>query len=145
MKETLSLNPEVETLMVGKRALRPVEILPLSMADMKRFGTALDATVRTFLGMHTDVEGVTVADTVPFVKALIAGELGRMLALATGEEDAGVLAGTTENPLLEEMTVAQTLEAAEIVFRQNFSVTGKKFETLVPGLQKLLMSLSKRP
>lgn len=139
-----ALNPDIKTLMVGKKTRKRVEIVPLSIADLKRMGLAIDATVQTFFGEHPDVAGLSLTETVPFIKAMIAGELGRMLALATGEEDPEILSGIKENPLLEELTSSQLMEVAEIVYSQNFAVTGKKLEALVPGLMKL-MSQWKQP
>lgn len=144
-QETGVLNPDLETIMVGRRSLHPVEFTPLSIADMKRLSATIDATIQTFFGSHPDLSEVTSMEALPFIKALIGSELGRILALAIGEEDVTILSGAKEYPLLDEMTMEQLMNAAELIYKQNFEVVGKKFVTLLPKFQSLLTSLSTQP
>jgi predicted glycosyltransferase involved in capsule biosynthesis len=66
--------------------------------------------------------------------------IGRVIAIATGEEDESIRSGAKENPLLSKITNAQAAEIIDIICRENYMVAGKKFKSLIAEMKQTFLS-----
>jgi len=149
---TDKLNPQRKKVEIGKRELRMIEILPISIADQFKLSDLINAGVQAFSNLKGNSDD----------KAFIASILGILQKNISWVLDLVVkdtkeaLGGNTaflsrfcvwrkRKSILEDITNEQAFEIAQIIYEMNYAVLLKKVEDLLeknPVIQELLSGRS---
>ena len=118
------INPTIQNVTIGKRKLREIEILPLSMADQLEFIESIAGTVSDFFALK-DSENIKF---VLLIKKALSENLGKVLKLITDEP---------VDSVMKDITNPQTVILFEVVYAMNFEI----FEKKGTGLLKKAMTI----
>lgn len=128
----LRLNPNIKTVNVGTRKLRPVTIYPLSLTDQQGIiETVIDA-VATFTERRLAGELVQTTEMVRFAVDVLKENINKIIAFVTDPEEA---------PKPEEMTNAQLVEIINVIYTENFEGPAKNASSLISGVTDMFRSM----
>ena len=138
------LNPQIQTIEIGVRSLRAVEIFPLSLSDQTKTARILAKAFQEVMGRLSSFEEskedgdgnlVSIAaqlsdiDVVEFIASAIQDNLEIILKLVVDEN---------ETISMDELTNEQFYELAEIVYVVNYEVASKNFVTLLKRVRGIV-------
>jgi hypothetical protein len=112
-EEEQLLNPEIKETKIGKKKLRTLEIIPLSLGDQTKM---IELVSESFIHFY-EAKGGSEVDFALLLKAEIKKNLASILSLITDEDG---------DKLLDEITNSQVIDIVELVFDMNFAVLEKK-------------------
>lgn len=128
------LNPQITSASIGVRSLRKINVYPLSVGDQLSFTNMIKEGFVAISDAEDDVEMAGVVIT------LIEQNIPLIIDYITDEEE-------DQESLLKDITNAQAVEIAEIVYEQNYASLIKKvkglFEKITMEAEQI--SASKRP
>jgi len=127
-------------MMIGIKELEPITLYPFSIKDQGDADQTIRDAVTQYLQSTSDQEDLGLAN---FIVQTIKDNIGRVIAIATGDEDESIRSGASQNPMMGKITNAQAVDIADIIFRENYLVPGGKFKGLVKEIK--LMFSSKKP
>lgn len=122
------INPQIRTVNIGVKELRPIKIYPLSMSDQMKMVDLVKDSFQVLID-YTQNEGtsdVAVAET--FI-SLVKENLPSLLKYVTDEEIS-----------LDELTNFQFTEIVGHVYKDNFEDASKNVKSLVERLSKMFKS-----
>lgn len=123
-EEMTQLNPEARTFTIGKRALKPVTVYPLSMGDQIKFiGTIAEVMAALF----KDGQNLADVDFLNFAKKVIEDNLEKVIMMVTD----------LETGALDDITNSQGLELIDLIFEMNYGLNEKKVRSLLEKATKL--------
>ena len=112
-EEEQLLNPDIRVTRIGKKKLRKLEILPLSLADQTKLVSAVS---ESFIAFY-EAKDKSQVDFALVLKNEIERNLTKILSLATEEEG---------EKIIEEVTNVQLLDIIDLLFEMNFAILEKK-------------------
>jgi len=117
------LNPQIQSLEIGVKALRTVTLYPLSMADQFKLSEIVTEAVERY----DDAENVSEVEIFKIIMLAIQENLIIILDLITEEG---------ESISLNELTNTQFAEICEIIYDVNFDSATGKFKSLFNKTKK---------
>ena len=124
-----NLNPDIRMLNVGKKALKEVEILPLSVRDQVK-------ATKIIVGFIQDVATDDALETMQNIDAM--GSI--MKALETNIDDILDMVTEEGNKLADDLTNNQLAELANHIFEVNYDGMIKNFKDLFGKVKEALPS-----
>ena len=131
---TEMLNPEIMSVMIGRRDLRELKLYPLSLADEKKLAKMLKDTTGKFLGQDDQ----SPLSLISFATEAISDNLPKILALVALDEK-------RMDGILKEITNAQLARISAAIYEANFGVIPKNLGSLKEMMKGMFPSLSERP
>lgn len=122
------INPQIRTVNIGIKELRPIKIYPLSMSDQMKMADLVKGTFQALIEytQTDDASDIAIAET--FI-SLMKENLPLLLKYITDEEVS-----------LEELTNFQFTEIVGHVYKDNFEDASKNVKSLVEKLGKMFKS-----
>jgi hypothetical protein len=121
------LNPSIKEVKIGIRRLRKIKIYPLSASDQFKMTDMINAGLQAFAGSQ-DLNNVEFVAT---LVTLVQENIGKIIELITDEKDRG-------DHILDELTNAQIVEIADIIYEVNYETIQKKVTSLLGMLTETL-------
>jgi len=121
MSDAKKLNPEIKTVQVGARQLRPVKIYPLSVSDQFELTKVLASAINQIAVDKAELLKKSEDEIVNEFREIIAGNLTTVLEFVC---DKG------ESPTMDELTNNQVAEIITIIFEVNYEGLVKNFKDL---------------
>lgn len=137
-----NLNPQIRSVVIGIKELEPITIYPFSIKDQSDADQTIRDAVTQYLQSTAGKENKELG-LANFIVQAIKDNIGRVLAIATGDEDEAIRSGSSPNPMMGKITNTQAVDIADIIFRENYLVPGGKFKGLVEEIKQTF--LSKKP
>ena len=110
--ENKTMNPQIASVYIGIRSLRPMEILPLSMGDLNKIITLVETDLKEY--MERNPEGGTEITIGTFIVNTIKNNMTKVLTLVLDAKDDDV------DGILNEMTTMQASGIVKIIYEENF-------------------------
>jgi len=110
--ENKTMNPQIASVDIGIRSLRPIEILPLSMGDLNKIIALIEKDLKEY--MERNPEGGTEITIGTFIVNTIKNNINKVLVLVLDVNDKHV------DKILNEMTTMQASEIVKIIYEENF-------------------------
>lgn len=122
-------NPDIRKVLIGKQELREITIMPLSISDQFKLSDLINRTLQYLIDAAQRDDAAFVA----FMVDLIRGNLGRILDMATNAKPPGRIKRLfkSKKSLVSDITNAQALEIAEIIYEINYEEILKKVPRLL--------------
>jgi hypothetical protein len=112
-----NINPQVKKVYIGRKVLRKLEVLPMSVGDQLKFGEALKSIMKRVFAIPP--EQMRDAQVVQLFLDLIGENIQPLLKMVVDPmEDPETILGDLTNTQLEEL--------AMIVYQENFESLAKK-------------------
>jgi hypothetical protein len=105
-----NINPQVRRVDIGKRTLRKISIYPLSLADQLSLTEMITAAIEAFFKTNPDESDESMVQFVSFMLELIKENIDKILEMITDEG----------KEVLNDITNAQLMDIAEVVYRDNY-------------------------
>lgn len=145
-------NPKIRKIMIGKRNLREIEILPLSIADQFKLSDIITESINFAISAASEKKGDV--EFIAYIVSTIQKNLDRILEMSTDpvvledmplQECKGgwfrikniVLPEIPKPSLLDDITNDQALEIATIIYEINYGEIVKKVQSLLNGNEGL--------
>jgi len=133
------INPVVVRVSIGKKELREIEILPLSVADQFQLSDLISDCIGNLAKITPNAEDAVL---VGMVFEIVRKNLGRIVGLIVREDGGNTVSILTrvmdfilrrkpENRLLQDITNDQAMEIARIVYSTNYEQFVKKVQSLL--------------
>ena len=117
-EDSKKLNPQIASVVIGTRNLRELTVFPLSVGDQLSMTSVITEALESFRNADDDEEMAGV------VIALLQKNLPMILEFVTDSDK------ETPEELLRDITNAQVLDIAQIVYEQNYAGFLKKAKSL---------------
>jgi hypothetical protein len=121
MSESKDLNPEIKTVKVGTRQLRPVKIYPLSVADQFELTKSLATVINQVAGEEVDLRKMSEEKAVEAIQEIVSSNLDMILKFVCDDGEA---------PKMTELTNNQIVEIVTTIFEVNYEGLIKNFKDL---------------
>jgi len=144
------LNPKRKEFDIGKRELRTIEILPVSIADQFKLSDLINEGIQAFAKLQgTSDDKAFIAKILDITRK----NLGRILELAVEDKsldskEINFCFWQKKRSILDDITNEQAFEIAQIIYDMNYAVLLKKVKDLLekhPGIKDLLSGRSLPP
>jgi hypothetical protein len=119
-----NLNPAIREVEIGRRELRKLEILPLSIKSQLETTSVVVELIDLIMN-----QGVKTVEDAGKLIEIFNSNLFKLLGIATENED--------PVKLLEEITNSQAIQIAEIIYSENYEELLKKAKSLTQTVQTL--------
>lgn len=144
---TDKLNPKRKEFEIGKREIRTIEILPVSIADQFKLSDLINEGIQAFTKLQES------SDDKAFIAKIldiVRKNLDRILELVVEDKpsDSKSLKFWKKRTILDDITNEQAFEIAQIIYEMNYAVLLKKVKDLLenhPGIKGLLSGRSLPP
>jgi len=119
----MSLNPQISSIGIGIRELREITIYPLSLADQISLSKIITSCASEYINSEDQSDVAFAA----FISKAISENLAKILSIVTDEK----------GDLLSEITNAQAVNIAEILYEINFGSVAKNVKCLIAKAKKI--------
>lgn len=133
MSTEQGLNPDIKTIHVGIKQIRPVKIYPLSISDQEK----LTSQVVQFSDQFSNIDwnAVKNEEALQVLKKIIMDNLTKILEYVTDDE---------ERPSFDELTNNQFYEIVNAIFEVNYEGLVKNFQDLFLRMKNLMPQNQKK-